>query len=145
MKNTILKIEKKLRTENLETISSNCAEGSIRYVFENLNRNYDYSKTDDVYLFVSGFLDAFNYIFYCKEGFQTQINSSPSAISRILLMENGELHIRDMSQSPENPKPYFSVKAEYFSLYSIDNVNWETINILEIVKEIEKMEEKPLS
>ena len=59
------------------------------------------------------------------------------------VIERDELHIRDMSQEPDDTVPCFSVKAEYFSLYSIDQVDWDKVNIVEIVKQIEKMEDEP--
>ena len=103
------------------------------------------NNVDILYIFIDThyFGDGDDYVFTCNK----ELNISgkfTNTIGFINLIYN-QLQIWSMFQSPEDKIPCFSVKAEYFSLYSLGKIDWEKINILEIVKEIEKMEVRPAS
>jgi hypothetical protein len=113
-------------------------EGRIRYCFLNSRAYHELNTTNDVYMFFCDMLGIEKYVIYCRYG-KVIKDDLPSAISDILI-EGDILNFYSFSSVPYTE---FSVKAQYFSLYTLGNVDWNNINILEIVKEIENIEDKP--
>jgi hypothetical protein len=133
-------IEKKLTNNKITILFEELGfvEGTIRFSFLNARSKYKLDTSDDIYIFFDDMMGIVKYVIYCRYG-STLKDDLPNAMSGIII-EDSKIDFYSYPQSIESD---FSVKAEHFSLYSLGEIDWETVNILEIVKEIENIEDKP--